>query len=54
MSVPKTEKKSFVFHIGNEFPNMISITSKVGFYVKAFQVQNLYPDFCKKYLVVFL
>ena len=52
--VPKTEGKSFLFHIGNEFPNMISITSEVGFYVKAFQLRNLYLDFCKIVLVVFL
>ena len=31
MSVPKTEGKLFLFHTGNEFPRMISITSKVGF-----------------------
>ena len=34
MSVPKTEGKSLLFHIGYEFPNMISVTSEVGFYVK--------------------
>ena len=54
MSVPKTESKSSLFHIGNKFPNMISITSEVGFYVKAFQLRNLYPDFCQIFLVVFL
>ena len=54
MSVPETEGKSFLFHIGNEFPNMISITFEVGFYVKAFQLLNLYPGFCKSFLVVFL
>ena len=52
ISVPKTEGKSFLFHIGNEFPNMISITSEVG-YVKAFQLWNLYLDFCKIVLVVY-
>ena len=31
MSVPKTEGKSFLFHIGNEFTNMISVTSEVRF-----------------------
>ena len=35
-SVPKTEGKSFLFHIDNKFPNIISITSEVGFHVKAF------------------
>ena len=53
ISVPKTEGKSFLFHIGNEFQNMISITSEVGFYVKAFQLRNLYLDFCKIVLVVY-
>ena len=53
ISVPKTEGKSFLFHIGNEFPNMISITSEAGFYVKAFQLRNLYLDFCKIVLVVY-
>ena len=47
MSVPKTEGKSFLFHIGNELPNMIRVTPEVGFYVKVFQLRNLYPDFCK-------
>ena len=47
MSVPKTEGKAFLFHIGNEFVNMISVTSEVDFYVKAFQLWNLYPYFCK-------
>ena len=38
MSVPKTEKKSFVFHIGNEFPNMIRITYlKLVFMLKLFR-----------------
>ena len=54
MSVPKTEGKSSLFHIGNEFPNMISITWEVGFYVNASQFRNLYPDFCQIFLVVFL
>ena len=53
-SVPKTEGKSLLFDIGNEFSNMINITSEVGFYVKVFQLRNLYPDFCKIFLVVFL
>ena len=54
MSVPKTEGKSLIFHIGNEFPNMISVTSEVGFYVKVSQLRNLYPQkqppevFCEK------
>ena len=34
--VAKTEGKSFLFHIDNEFPNIISITSEVDFHVKAF------------------
>ena len=34
MSVPKTEGESLLFHIGNDFPNMISVTSEVGFYVQ--------------------
>ena len=50
MAEAKTESKSFLFHIGNEFPNMIRVTSEVGFYVKAFQLRNLYPDFCKIFL----
>ena len=50
MSEAKTESESFLFHIGNEFPNMIRVTSEVGFYVKAFQLRNLYPDFCKIFL----
>ena len=50
MSEAKTESKSFLFHIGNEFPNMIRVTSEVGFYVKAFQLRNLHPDFCKIFL----
>ena len=54
MPVPKTEGKSFLFHIGNEFPNMISVTSEFGFYFKIFQLRNLYPDFCKIFLLVFL
>ena len=54
MSVAKTDGKSFLFHIGNEFPDMISVTSEVGFYVKVFQLLNLYPDFCNIFLVVFL
>ena len=38
MSVPKTENKSFVFHIGNEFPNMIRITYlKLVFMLKLFR-----------------
>ena len=40
-SLPKTEGKSFLFHIGNEFPNIITITSVVDFYVKAFLLRNL-------------
>ena len=36
MSVLKTEGKSFLFHIGNEFRNMISVTSEVDFYVEGF------------------
>ena len=44
---PKTEGKSFLFHIDKEFPNIISITSEIGFYAEAFQFRNLYPDFCK-------
>ena len=54
MSVPKTAGKSSLFHIGNEFPNMISITCEVGFYINAFQLWNLCPDFCQMFLVVFL
>ena len=34
MSVPKMEGKSLLFDIVNEFPNMISVTSEVGYYVK--------------------
>ena len=34
MSVPKMEGKSLQFDIVNEFPNMISVTSEVGYYVK--------------------
>ena len=41
-SVPKTEGKSFLFHFGNEFPNIVSIKSVVGFYVKPFQLRNLF------------
>ena len=54
MSVPKTEGESLLFHIGNDFPNMISVTSEVGFYVKVSQLRNLYPQkqlpevFCEK------
>ena len=44
MSVPKTEGESLLFHIGNDFPNMISVTSEVGFYVKVSQLRNLYPQ----------
>ena len=29
------EGKSLLFHIDKEFPNIISITSEVGFHVKA-------------------
>ena len=54
MSVPKTEGKSSLFHIGNEFPNIISITWEVGFHVNAVQLRNLYPDFSQIFLVVFL
>ena len=52
--LPKTEGKSFLFHIENEFPYIISIKSEVGFYFKAFQLGNLYPDFCNIFLVVSL
>ena len=31
MSVPKMEGKSLLFDIVNKFPNMISVTSEVGF-----------------------
>ena len=54
LSVPKTEGKSLQFHIGNEFSNMICVTSEVGFYVKVSQLRNLYPQkqppevFCEK------
>ena len=54
MSVPKTEGKSLLFHIGNEFANMINVTSEVVFYVKVSQLRNLYPQkqppevFCEK------
>ena len=34
MSVPKMEGKSLLFDIVNEFPNMISVTSEVGYNVK--------------------
>ena len=54
MSVPKTERKSFLFHIGNEFSKLISVTSEAGFYLKDFQLRNLYPVFCKIFWVVFL
>ena len=43
MSVSKTEGKSLLFHIGNEFPDMISVTSEFGFYVQVSQLRNLYP-----------
>ena len=54
MSVPKTEGESLLFHIGNDFPNMIRVTSEVGFYVKVSQLRNLHPQkqppkvFCEK------
>ena len=54
MSVPKMEGKSLLFDIVNEFPNMISVTSEVGYYVKVSQLRNLYPQkqppevFCEK------
>ena len=44
MSVPKTEGKSLLFHIGNEFGNMIHATFEVGFYDKVSQLRNLYPQ----------
>ena len=56
MSVPKMEGKSLLFDIVNEFPNMISVTSEVGYYVKVSQLRNLYcqkqqPEvFCEKRL----
>ena len=54
MSVPKMEGESLLFHLDNDFPNMISLTSEVGFYVKVSQFRNLYPQkqplkvFCEK------
>ena len=54
MSVPKTEGKSLLFHIGNEFANMNNVTSDVGFYIRVSQLWNLYPQkqppelFCEK------
>ena len=44
-SVPKTEGKSVLFYIDNEFPNIISVTSEAGFPDKTFQLLNPYPDF---------
>ena len=41
------EGKSFLFHIQKKFPNIISTTAEIGFYVEAFQFRNLYPDLCK-------
>ena len=46
--------KSLLFDIVNEFLNMISVTSEVGYYVKVSQLRNLYPQkqppevFCEK------
>ena len=62
MSVPKTEGKSFLFHIGNEFPNTISITSEFGFYVKVFSfgisilisVRYFWSFFFDSYAIVYI
>ena len=40
MSVPKMEGKSLLFDIVNEYPNMISVTSEVGYYVKSFSASE--------------
>ena len=54
MSVSKMEGKSLLFDIVNEFSNMITVTSEVGYYVKVSQLRNVYPQkqppemFCEK------
>ena len=54
MSVAKMEGKSLLFDTVNEFPNMISVTFEVGYYVKVSHLRNLYPQkqppevFCEK------